>query len=228
MKKFLFSALFFTLFSSAAFAQASLGLRASYGFSDLRTDTELDAISDQFDNASSLSFGLIAELPLSDIFSVRSGIELNRRGTTLNLGQDATIFGASVPFGAEAKTRFTYVDVPLLAQVNIPTGSVIQPYAFVGPTFGYATTGNVRTTATALITFNLMTSDVDLDDINYERFHVAAMGGLGVRANLGDRLITFVEGRYEQSLTEPYDVPLLNAKTGFKGMQFGAGFAFRL
>lgn len=218
----------FLLISATATAQVNLGLRASYGFSDLRTDSELDAVSDQFSNASSLSFGLIAELPVSDLFSVRSGLEVNRRGTTLALGEDATIFGATVPFGAEAKTRFTYIDVPVLAQINIPTGSAIQPYVFAGPTFGYATTGNVRTTATAIVTFNLMTTDVDLDAINYERFHVAAMGGLGVRAALGEQLTVFAEGRFEQSLSQPYDVPLLDARTGFKGTQFGAGFMFAL
>lgn len=214
--------------STVAFAQSSLGLRASYGFSDLLTDSELDAISEQFDNASSLSFGIIAEIPFGEVFSLRSGIELNRRGTTLTLGREANVFGAAVPFGAEAKTRFTYVDIPLLAQVNIPMGGAIQPYAFVGPSFGYATNGNVRTTTTAVVTFSLMTTGVDLDDIDYERFHVAAMGGLGVRAQLGEQLSAFIEGRYEQSLTEPYDVPLLEAQTGFKGVQFGAGFMLRL
>lgn len=228
MTKFLFSSLLLAVFSFTASAQVSLGLRGSYGFSDLRTDAELDVISDQFSNASSLSFGVVAELPVSDVFSVRSGLEINRRGTTLRVGQDAPIFGTSVPFGAEAKTRFTYIDVPVLAQVSLPTGGAVRPYIFAGPTFGYATTGNVRTTATALISFNLMTTNIDLDEINYERFHVAAMGGLGVRADLGDRLVTFVEGRYEQSLTEPYDVPLATAKTGFKGVQFGAGFMFKL
>lgn len=216
------------IISAPAYAQFNLGLRASYGFSDLRTDTELDAISDQFSNASSLSFGIIAEYPFGEVFTLRSGLELNRRGTTAKLGQDAQIFGVSVPFGAEAKTRFTYIDVPLLAQFTLPTEGVIQPYIFAGPSFGLATQGNIRTTATALISFNLMTTNIDLDDINYERFHVAATGGLGARIKLGEGFSAFVEGRYEQSLTEPYDVPLLNAKTGFKGVQFGGGFVFAL
>lgn len=222
------SFLLFAVFSATAFAQLQLGLRASYGVSDIRTDSELDAISDQFSNASSLSFGLIAELPITSSLSLRSGLELNRRGTTAELGQDAQVFGASIPFGAEAKTRFTYVDVPILAQFNLPVGGVLTPYVFAGPSFGVATQGNIRTTATALISFNLMTTDIDLDDINYSRMHVAAVGGLGLKLGLGGQLTAFVEGRYEQSLSQPYDVPVLEAKTGFKGAQFGAGFMFRL
>ncbi len=227
--RIILSFLLFAVFSATGFAQLQLGLRASYGFSDIRTDSELDAISDQFSNASSLSFGLIAELPITSALSLRSGLEINRRGTTAELGQDAQIFGASIPFGAEAKTRFTYVDVPVLAQYNLPVGGgALTPYVFAGPSFGVATQGNIRTTATALISFNLMTTDIDLDEIDYERMHVAAVGGLGLKLGLGDQLIAFAEGRYEQSLSQPYDVPVLDAKTGFKGFQFGAGFMFKL
>lgn len=228
------SILVLVLFSMAVSAQVRLGLRASYGFSDLQTNTELDDVEDQFDNASSLSFGVMAEFPFGDVFSLRSGVEINRRGTTFGLGEGgsvfgSTVFGATVPFGAEAKTRFTYIDIPVLAQVNIPLGNTIEPYIFAGPAFGLATTGNVRTTSTALASVSLMTADIDLDDIGYERFHVAATAGVGVRVKLGERLITFVEGRYEQSLTEPYEVPLQQeVRTGFQGVQFGAGFAFSL
>jgi opacity protein-like surface antigen len=226
--RFILFTLLLTLVSTFAVAQVSIGLRAGYGFSDLQSDDAFDAVSDQFSNASSLAFGIYAELPFSEVFSLRSGVEIKRRGTTVMVTQDATVFGATVPTGAEAKTRFSYIDVPLLAQVNIPTGGKIQPYVFGGASFGYATNGNIRTTAPDIIEFNLMTADIDLENIDYERFHVAAVGGLGVRATLSEKIKLFVEGRYEQGLTESYEVPLATAKTGFKGMNFGAGFAITL
>lgn len=224
----LFTLLLLLAVSTLAMAQFQLGFRAGYGFSDLRADSELDIVADQFENASSLSTGLYAEYAFSDIFSLRTGVELARRGTTLNLSDDIEVFGAALPFGATAKTRFTYIDVPLMAQVHLPTTGAIQPYAFGGASFGLATGGNIRTTAQAIIEFNLMTTEIDLDAINYERFHVAAVGGLGVKAKLAPNFSAFVEGRFEQSLTEPYDVPIVAAKTGFKGMNFGAGVAFSL
>jgi hypothetical protein len=73
-----------------------------------------------------------------------------------------------------------------------------------------------------------MSTDIDLESINFERFHVAAIGGLGAKVAISPSFGAFVEGRYEQSLTEPYDVPLATAKTGFKGVNFGAGFIFSL
>ncbi|MEO0734522.1 MAG: porin family protein [Bacteroidota bacterium] len=218
----------FTLLSTCVSAQLELGLRAGYGFSNLRTDSELDPISDQFDNASSTAAGLLVRYNFSDVVALRSGLEVNRRGTTLELSEDVTAFGVDLPFGVAAKTRFTYVDVPLQVEMSLPTTGTVQPYAFGGATLGYATGGNVRTTARALLEFNLATTNLDLDAIGYERFHVAAVGGLGVKAQLAPGFSAFVEGRFEQSLTQPYDVPLLNARTGFKGMNFGAGVAFAL
>jgi|GEM_PF-1984807 hypothetical protein len=209
-------------------ATTTIGIRAGYGTSSIRTDSELDAISDRFDNASALSFGVFANIPLGEVLSLRPGLELNRRGTTLDISADQEVFGINLPLGARAKTRFTYVDVPLLVQATLPTAGIFKPYVFGGGSIGYATSGNVRTTATVIVEFNLMTSDIDLDAINYERFNAAAIGGLGVKAELSTGFNIFFEGRFEQSLTEPYNVPLLTAKTGFKGLNFGAGVSFAL
>jgi len=226
--RILFTTLLLAALCTCVSAQTSIGVRAGYGFSNLRSDSDLDLVTDQFDNASSLSMGVFVDLPLGEVFSLRPGLELNRRGTTLQLNDDVAVFGVNLPFGAAAKTRFTYVDVPVLVQAKLPTTGPIQPYAFGGASFGYATSGNIRTTARAIVEFNLMTTPVDLDAINYERFHVAAVGGLGVKAEISPGFSAFVEGRYEQSLTQPYDVPGLAAKTGFKGMNFGAGVAFAI
>ncbi|TXF86020.1 PorT family protein [Neolewinella aurantiaca] len=231
----LLTTLVFALLGTFVYAQTettpagvSFGLRAGYGSSNIRTDSEFDAVSDQFDNTSALSFGAFADIPFGNVVSFRPGIEINRRGTVLNIAADQEVFGINVPLGAQAKTRFTYVDVPLLVQAKLPTTGAVQPYAFAGASLGYATGGNLRTTATAIIEFNLMSSDIDLDAINYERFHVAAVGGAGAKFSLAPGFGAFVEGRFEQSLTEPYDVPLATAKTGFKGLNFGAGVTFSL
>ncbi|MFK8161808.1 MAG: porin family protein [Lewinella sp.] len=224
----LLTALIVALISTVAVAQTSIGFRGGYGSSNIRTDKELNAISDQFDNSSALSFGVFADIPFGDIISFRPGVELNRRGTTLAITGDQQIFGVNIPIGAQAKTRFTYVDVPLLFQATLPTEGMFKPYAFAGGSLGYATSGNIRTTATAIIEFNLMTTDIDLEAINYERFHAAAIGGLGVKANLAPGFNAFIEGRFEQSLTQPYDVPVVAAQTGFKGINFGAGVAISL
>ena len=224
----LLTTLIIAVISSFAVAQTAIGFRGGYGSSNIRTDKELDAIADQFDNSSALSFGVFADIFFGNIISFRPGVELNRRGTTLAITENPEIFGINIPLGARAKTRFTYIDVPLLFQATLPTEGMIKPYAFAGGSLGYATSGNIRTTATAIIEFNLMTSEIDLDAINFDRFHAAAIGGLGVKATLAPGFNAFIEGRFEQSLTQPYDLPVVAAKTGFKGVNFGAGVAISL
>lgn len=217
--------LFISLVTSA---QLNLGLTANYGSSDIRENDDFSTLADQFDNASSLSFGILVLAGFSPVISLRSGLNINRRGTTFSAAAPSVVFGASVPAGGESKTRFTYVDVPLLLQVQLATGTKLYPYLFAGPTFGYATTGNVRTTAESVTSFNLMTTNIGLEDIGYERFHVAAVGGLGLRIKLSESFSTFLEGSYEQSFSDPYEVPLATANTGYQGVRFGAGFMFRL
>ncbi|MEM9929412.1 MAG: porin family protein, partial [Bacteroidota bacterium] len=158
----LLTTLIFALVSSFAFAQTSIGFRGGYGSSNLRADSELDLVADQFDATSSFSFGVFANVPLGEVLSFRPGLELNRRGTSLQIDADQSVFGINVPIGAQAKTRFSYVDIPLLLQATLPAEGAIKPYAFAGGSLGYATGGNIRTTATAIIEFNLMTSSIDL------------------------------------------------------------------
>lgn len=214
--------------TTIAQAQAQLQIRGGYGHSNLRTDSDLDVVSDQLESASVRAFGVAVELPLNEFLSFRPGLELNRRGTSLRLTEGIGVFGFDLPLGAEAKTRFTYVDVPLQLKATLPGQGKLRPYAFGGATLGYATGGNIRTTAQAIVEFNLMTTDIDLDAINYERFHAALAGGLGLDLRLSERFGAFVEGRFEQSLTQPYDVPVAAARTGFKAFNFGAGVSFAL
>ena len=220
--------LLLALVSTALFAQAEISVRAGFGSTNLRTDSELDLVSDQFDAAGTTSFGVYAEYPVSDVFALRAGLETNRRGTSVALTDDVAVFGINLPLGANAKTRFNYIDVPLQVKATLPTNSAVQPYAFAGASLGYATGGRITTTARAIVEFNVLNTKVDLDAINYERFHVAATGGVGLKFAFSDAVGAFVEGRFEQSLTQPYDVPIATAKTGFKNVNFGAGVTFAL
>lgn len=216
------------LASSLSFAQATFGLRGGFGQSGVRSGAAFDLVTDQLENTSVTSFGVFAEVPISPIFSFRPGLEYTQRGTEVGLTEDLSLLGVALPLGAQAETRFNYLDAPLLLQVNLPTESSLQPYAFAGPSLGYAIGGKLRTTARALIEFQLSETDIDLESINYERFHVAAMGGVGAKATFGNGMSGFVEARYEYGLSQPYDVPLATDKVGFRGWNLGAGLAFAL
>jgi hypothetical protein len=224
----LLTSLLFLCFVTVLSAQMSLGVRAGYGQSNVRSGSDLDLITDQFSSTATFSIGLTTDIQLSDVVSLRSGLEINRRGASLELSEDVSVFGFDLPFGARAQTRFTYVEVPVLAQWHFPTSSSLQPYVFGGASIGYAVGGNIRTTARAIIEFNLMTTPLDLEGINYQRFHLAAHGGAGVKATLDNGMAVFAEARYEHGFSQPSDVPLVAVRVGFRGINLGAGVSFSL
>ncbi|CAH1001833.1 hypothetical protein LEM8419_02741 [Neolewinella maritima] len=224
----LLSFVFLTLFTSLATAQTTLGVRAGYGQSSLHAGNTFDVVTDRTGTVGIASLGMFAEVPLTDYLSLRPGLEYTQRGTSVGLTQDIQLLGIPLPVGARARTTFSYVDVPLLVQLRLPTESAIQPYALAGPSVGYAVAGKLRTSARALIDFQLSSTEVDLEAINYERLHVALVGGAGVNARLGQTTAVFLEARYEHGLTQPYNVPLVRDGVGFKGWNVGMGLSFAL
>ncbi len=223
-----FLLLFALLVSGLATAQPSFGVRAGFGQSSLRSGETFDPITDRTVGVGVPSFGVFAEVPIANFLSLRPGLELTRRGTGVRLTQDVEVAGVRLPVGAFAKTRFRYLEAPLLVQLNLPSEGAIQPYAILGPSVGYATGGRVTTSAKAIIELNLYSTDVNLDAINYERFNVAVIGGLGAKARLGQNTGLFLEARYAHDLTQPYDVPVVRDKVGFRGWNVGAGMTFAL
>ena len=217
-----------SLFATLALrAQTTVGLRAGFGQSSLHSGSTFDAVTDRTGRVGAISLGAFVELPLSELFSLRPGLEYTQRGTSVGLTEDVSLFGVRLPLGARAKTTFDYVDAPLLLQYHLPTSSNLQAYVLAGPSVGYALSGKLRTSARALIDFTLTSTDIDLEAISYERVHVAAIGGAGVRGRIGDTTV-FLEGRYEYGLSQPYNVPLVRDGVGFQGWNVGAGVSFAL
>ncbi|WP_420459736.1 porin family protein [Neolewinella sp.] len=214
--------------SAALIAQTTIGLRAGYGQSALRSGETFDVVTEQTGWIAAPSLGVFAELPLSDLITLRPGLEYNRRGTSVGLTQGVDLFGVRLPVGARARTTFDYLEAPLLVQLNLPTEGTVQPYALVGPSVGYALSGKLRTSARALIDFRLSTTDINLEAINYERLHVGLVAGAGLKAQVGIGAALFLEARYEHGLTQPYNVPLVRDGVGFQGWNVGVGVSFAL
>ena len=227
MRLFLASVLLLAIAASST-AQTTVGIRAGYGQSSLRSGNTFDIVTDQTDGVGAASAGIFIAIPVTEWLTLRPGLEYNKRGTSIGLTEGIDLLGVKLPVGARAKTTFNYVDAPLLVQLDLPTEGSIQPYALIGPSLGYAVSGRLRTSARALIDFTISDTDVNLNAINYERFHVAAVGGLGLNGKLSPTTKMFVEARYEHGLTRPYNVPLVRDGVGFRAWNIGAGISFVL
>ncbi|WP_116125754.1 porin family protein [Lewinella sp. IMCC34183] len=221
-------ALFALLLTGTVAAQTSWGIRVGAGQTDIRSGETFDMLTDRMDAIGTTSFGAFVEVPLTPDLTLRPGLEYSSRGTSVGLTDDVELLGVKLPIGARAKTRFNYIDAPLLLQYTLPTERGVRPYLIAGPTVGYATGGKLTTSAKAIIELNLYSTPVDLDAIRYDRFNVGLIGGAGLKARLGEFSSLFLEARYEHGLSQPYDVPVIKDKVGFQGWNVGAGVSFAL
>lgn len=225
--KYLFAAL--ALFSVTLLsAQTSVGLYGAFGQSGVRSGDAFDGLTNRLDQIGTATVGVTTLIPLTATLQFRPALEYTSRGTSVGLTESLTVSGIPLPVGAKAKTRFAYVDVPLLLQYEPTVGGGIQPYVFAGPSIGYAVSGRLTTSAKAIIDLNLYESSINLDAIRYDRFHVAATGGIGARGQLSESTQVFAKARYQHGLTQPYDVPFIQDKVGFAGWNVGIGVLLRL
>ena len=214
------AALAFTLFAAA---QVSIGIKSGVNFSNLHTTEALGELAPDFSNLGEAHFGLVAEYAFSGPFALQAELNFLKKGfsTTANL-DNTELFGIKLPVGGRADTKFSYVEVPLLAKYSFG-GEGFQAYLTAGPTFGYATSGHVDTRARVLVDFDLGSTDINLDNLNYNRFEVGAAAGAGVSytTHFGK---FFADARYSRGFTELYDFPLVQEQVKNTGFGVNVGF----
>jgi hypothetical protein len=207
---------------TTSFAQFSLGLRGGLNIGKVYTTDALDALTPDFQSINGPTIAAVAEYSISRNFAIQSELGFTRKGFKIREDFDVNLFNVPVPVGATAESRFSYLEVPLLAKVKFGD-DVVHGYVTAGPTFGYATSGRLITRANALIEFKVSDTNINLDAINYERFEVggAVGAGLGFTTGFGQ---LFVDARYTRGFTELYDIPVVDERIRNQGFALSAGF----
>lgn len=214
------TAMVFALFASA---QVAVGIKGGVNFNNLQTTEALGELAPDFSNISEGNFGLVAEYGITDQFALQTELNFMKKGFTTKANLDNTeVFGINLPVGGRAETKFSYVEVPLLAKYSFG-GEGLQAYITAGPTFGYATAGRIDTKARVLVDFDLGSTPINLDNINYNRFEVGATAGAGLSYTTSFGKF-FADARYSQGFTELYDFPLVQEKVKNKGFGVNVGF----
>lgn len=176
--------LFFVLsFSTLVFAQSkpSFGIKAGVTQAGLSGDAvnSLQSLVDfaggaiTTESRTGFFAGASATVPVSDMFSIESGLYYTQRG--YGLRGSFSVKGAEfLSANARAQLNTTYIDMPLLAKVNL---SGLQ--LFAGPQVSYLTDAKLRTTAGAL-GFNVLDKTMDAKS-QFNQWDVALAGGIGYR-----------------------------------------------
>lgn len=186
MKKqiLLFSAL---AFSSLVFAQIkpSFGIKAGITQAGLTGDAinSLQSLVDfaggaiTTESRTGFFVGGSAAIPVSEMFSIEPGLYYTQRGYGLK-GSFSVKSAEFLSANAKAQLNTSYIDVPVLAKVNV---SGLQ--LFAGPQVSYLTDAKLRTTAGAL-GFNVLDQTIDAK-AQFNQWDVALTGGIGYQFSNG-------------------------------------------
>lgn len=211
-----------TLAALTTEAQISIGLKGGANWANIQAPDAVDAVTPDFRTLNGFTLGAVASLNLIDKLAFQPELLYTRKGFVLQEGFDADLFNIPVPLGVKAASSFDYLELPLLMKYQFG-GDAIKAYVVAGPSFGYAVSGRLKTTADALFDIELTNRKIDLNSIDYQRFEVGAAVGAGFSFStpLGD---LFLDGRYTHGFNQVYDIPLLTDKVKNKGFALSAGF----
>jgi len=225
-KQILFIALLAFLFTTPAQAQVALGLKVGSHFGTVHTTETLDKLTPDFKYATGWTVGGLAEINFGKYFALQPEVNWVQKGFRFDESFDIPVGKINVPAGAEATVHTNYMEVPLLAKLKLGNDRV-QGYAVLGPSFGYGMNGKIVTRTRLLFEFDPINTDLDFDQLDYNRFEVSATGGLGVQFNFNGVKV-FADARYTHGFTELYNFPIVNEQIKNRGVAFSTGVALEL
>lgn len=213
------------LLSVATYAQVSLGFKTGVNLADTRINGLFDNSLPEQNMYPGFTAGVIAEVPMLNGFAFRPELSYTQKGFVTDISvSDLELLGIDIPIGARAKTRFNYLDMPLLIKYSTGT-DLAKVYFVVGPTIGYTINAHVRPVANLLINVNLPRVNIPLDNDIYQRWEIAGTLGMGGEIKAGKGKI-FSDVRYNLGLTNMLQDPIIDFRAKNQGLAITAGYAY--
>ncbi|HYD92146.1 MAG TPA: porin family protein [Flavobacterium sp.] len=181
--------------SNANSMDVSFGVKGGVNFATVTGDD-----FDSPDSRTSFHVGLLAEFPLSDMFSIQAEALYSGQGF------ESDVDGGIIGGDGKVEYQLDYINVPVLAKVYVVEGLSLE----AGPQFSFKVNEEIDSDP------NDDPGDTDLDEA--ESFDFGLAGGLTFQTNMG----LFATGRYTIGLTDiVQDVDAKNAV-----FQLGIGYKF--
>lgn len=181
--------------SNANSMDVSFGVKGGVNFATVTGDD-----FDSPDSRTSFHVGLLAEFPLSDMFSIQAEALYSGQGF------ESDVDGGIIGGDGKVEYQLDYINVPVLAKVYVVEGLSLE----AGPQFSFKVNEEIDSDP------NDDPGDLDLDEA--ESFDFGLAGGLTFQTNMG----LFATGRYTIGLTDIIqDVDAKNAV-----FQLGIGYKF--
>lgn len=219
--------LFLTVFSLIAFIASaqdfSFGIKAGANFAAIgKSDEPLFDPADAFDvpelnfvsssggdngELTAIYFGVYAEIPVSETFSIQPELLYSRQGGT----QDGSLVFQEGNFNYESTFNLSYLTVPIMAKFYVAKGLSLE----AGPQIGFLLKSEVDIEVNNALFASSTTEDVkDFTKSNDFAFNIGA--GYQLNSGLNFNL------RYNIGLTDAYED--IDAKNSV--FQVGVGYTF--
>ncbi|GAB3266997.1 hypothetical protein GCM10027347_35410 [Larkinella harenae] len=214
------------LFIQTVSAQVQVGFRAGANWGAVSKPEFLDNFSPTFRLSPGPAGALFLEVPVSERVSIRPEISYIQKGFVINEGFNLPIGNVNLPFGARVSYQTRYIELPVLAKINLNEGPV-QVYLLAGGAAGYAVDGRIRTRTSGIFRSKPMDVSMNMNTISYNRWDFSAIGGLGLSADAGPGKI-FFEARYEHGFSRQYDLPIIQLPIRNRGLSASIGYSFAI
>jgi hypothetical protein len=126
------------LISNQSYGQ-SIGLRGGLNLSNMLIKDDNETYSEDFKLKPGYQFGAIAEFPISNIFSLETGLLLTTKGYRFTL--EETEDGDSYKYTQQL--NLLYLDIPLTAKASFNIGNA-KIYGLFGPYIGFGLSGKYK------------------------------------------------------------------------------------
>jgi len=169
--------------------------------------------------------GITIERKLDNYLSVKTGVIYKQKGFNLNETTNVNVFNIGLPVGVKVTSELNTIDVPLLLNLDFNNSTNITPYISAGPNFSYATSGVIRTKATAIFDFTLTNTPINLDSDSYNRLGIEGMIAGGISFPYGSGEIS-TELSYSHALNDfTSDGFIVDTGIRNKGIGFTVGYS---
>ena len=209
------------LFSTSAFSQFAVGLKAGVNIAKWDIKMSPTFNEDDIESILGLQGGLVAEYSLSPSIALQSELYFLRKGTDITV-EDFDGMGTTF----KQSNNFNYLEIPLLLKLRLNTSEDgIGFFGLIGPSFGYATSGEISTkTSSSGVSQELTESFEFGDNPDFQRAELSLALGAGINIPTGAGQV-FIDARYLLGLT---DLDKGDGETRNRGIGIGVGYLFNL
>ena len=180
-KRLFFICLLLQGFVAFVQAQSYFGIKGGSNMPRLYySDKNLHKLGHDFMLGSSL--GVFFEYPIHNRITIAPEVNYQLRG-----GATSYLYAQQYNVAYQLEAKYLSFRIPCFGYLS--NSSVISPYWFAGPDFGYVLSGQISLSQQGL---DIPGSHIAINKSNLNQFYVGALGGVGLRFNINISYVTFI------------------------------------